>query len=41
MAADAGITIVTAGDGVRVAVDIISARTGARWADHDVLPKPS
>lgn len=34
-------TIVTAGDGARVAVNIISARKGARWADHDVLPKPS
>ena len=34
-------TIVTAGDGARVAVNIISARKGARWADHDVLPKPT
>jgi thioredoxin reductase (NADPH) len=34
-------TIVTAGDGARVAVNIISARKGQRWADHDVLPKPS
>lgn len=33
-------TIVTAGDGARVAINIISARKGARWADHDVLPKP-
>ena len=34
-------TIVTAGDGARVAVNIISARKGERWADHDVLPKPT
>jgi thioredoxin reductase (NADPH) len=34
-------TIVTAGDGARVAVNIISARKGVRWADHDVLPKPT
>lgn len=31
-------TIVTAGDGARVAVNIISARNGERYADHDVLP---
>ena len=34
-------TIITAGDGARVAVNIISALKGARWADHDVLPKPT
>jgi thioredoxin reductase len=34
-------TIITAGDGARVAVNIISARRGDRWADHDVLPKPT
>ena len=34
-------TIITAGDGARVAVNIISARKGSRWADHDVLPKPT
>jgi thioredoxin reductase len=34
-------TIVTAGDGARVAVNVIGARKGARWVDHDVLPKPT
>ena len=34
-------TIVTAGDGARVAVNIVSARNGERWVDHDVLPAPS
>ena len=33
-------TVVTAGDGARVAVNIISAQKGERWVDHDVLPKP-
>lgn len=33
-------TVVTAGDGARVAINIISARKGERWVDHDVLPKP-
>ena len=31
-------TIVTAGDGARVAVNLISEVRGERWADHDVLP---
>ena len=34
-------TIITAGDGARVAVNIISARNGERWVDHDVLPPPT
>ena len=33
-------TVVTAGDGARVAINVISARKGERWVDHDVLPKP-
>jgi thioredoxin reductase len=28
-------TIITAGDGARVAVNIISAQKGQRWVDHD------
>lgn len=31
-------TIITAGDGARVAINIISAHKGERWVDHDVLP---
>jgi len=31
-------TIVTAGDGARVAINLISALRGERYADHDVLP---
>jgi thioredoxin reductase (NADPH) len=31
-------TIITSGDGARVAVNIISARKGERHVDHDVLP---
>jgi thioredoxin reductase (NADPH) len=31
-------TIVTAGDGARVAMNIISGQKGQRWVDHDVLP---
>jgi thioredoxin reductase (NADPH) len=30
-------TIITAGDGARVAVNVISELNGARWVDHDVL----
>ncbi|WP_029422009.1 FAD-dependent oxidoreductase [Alicyclobacillus macrosporangiidus] len=33
-------TIITAGDGARVAVNVISELNGERWVDHDVL-KPS
>ncbi|MCL6627367.1 FAD-dependent oxidoreductase [Alicyclobacillus shizuokensis] len=33
-------TIITSGDGARVAVNIISELNGERWVDHDVL-KPS
>jgi thioredoxin reductase len=33
-------TIITAGDGARVAINIISLRMGARWVDHDRLPAP-
>lgn len=33
-------TIVTAGDGARVAINLISARTGERHVDHDVLQAP-
>lgn len=31
-------TIITAGDGARVAINIISAQKGQRHVDHDVLP---
>ena len=31
-------TIVTAGDGARVAINVVSELNGARWVDHDVLP---
>jgi thioredoxin reductase len=31
-------TIVTAGDGARVAVNLVSEVRGERWVDHDVLP---
>ncbi len=31
-------TIVTAGDGARVAINIISEQRGERWVDHDMLP---
>jgi thioredoxin reductase (NADPH) len=34
-------TIVTAGDGARVAINLISSTRGERWVDHDVLPKPA
>jgi thioredoxin reductase (NADPH) len=40
---DAGVsvhTIITAGDGARVAINLISARKGERHVDHDVLPVP-
>lgn len=30
-------TIVTAGDGARVAINVVSELNGARWVDHDVL----
>jgi thioredoxin reductase len=33
--------IVTAGDGARVAINIISAWKGQRHVDHDVLPAPA
>jgi hypothetical protein len=31
-------TIITAGDGARVAINIISARNGQRYVWHDVVP---
>lgn len=31
-------TIVTAGDGARVAINLISEVKGERWVDHDILP---
>jgi thioredoxin reductase len=34
-------TIITAGDGARVSINIISARKGERHVDHDVMPAPS
>jgi thioredoxin reductase len=34
-------TIITAGDGARVAVNLISSTRGERHVDHDVLPKPA
>ncbi|MFV0525099.1 MAG: FAD-dependent oxidoreductase [Acidimicrobiales bacterium] len=33
-------TIVTAGDGARVAINLISEVRGERYVDHDVLPAP-
>jgi thioredoxin reductase len=30
-------TIVTAGDGARVAINVVSELNGARWVDHEVL----
>jgi thioredoxin reductase len=33
-------TIVTAGDGARVAINLISAAKGERHVDHDMMPKP-
>lgn len=38
-AADVSVhTIVTAGDGARVAINVISEQKGERWVDHDILP---
>jgi thioredoxin reductase len=34
-------TIVTAGDGARVAINLISGTRGERHVDHDMLPKPA
>ena len=34
-------TIITAGDGARVAVNLISSQKGERHVDHDVLPRPA
>ncbi|HEV7662960.1 MAG TPA: FAD-dependent oxidoreductase [Chloroflexota bacterium] len=34
-------TIITAGDGARVAINLISANKGERHVDHDVLPRPA
>jgi len=34
-------TIITSGDGARVAVNLISASKGERHVDHDALPRPS
>src|SRR3984893_15688507 len=34
-------TIITAGDGARVAVNLISGTKGERHVDHDMLPKPA
>lgn len=34
-------TIITAGDGARVAINLISAVRGERYVDHDVLPAPT
>jgi thioredoxin reductase len=31
-------TIITAGDGARVAINLLSERKGERHVDHDVLP---
>ena len=33
-------TIVTAGDGARVAINLLSELTGSRYVDHDVLKQP-
>jgi thioredoxin reductase (NADPH) len=34
-------TIITSGDGARVAVNLISGTKGERHVDHDALPRPS
>ncbi len=34
-------TIVTAGDGARVAINLISSTKGERHVDHEVMPKPA
>jgi thioredoxin reductase (NADPH) len=34
-------TIITAGDGARVAINLISSTRGERWVDHDMLAKPA
>jgi thioredoxin reductase len=34
-------TIITAGDGARVAVNLISTTKGERHVDHDALPRPA
>jgi thioredoxin reductase (NADPH) len=34
-------TIITSGDGARVAVNLISGTKGERHVDHDVLPRPA
>jgi thioredoxin reductase (NADPH) len=34
-------TIITAGDGARVAINLISELRGERHVDHDVLPRPT
>jgi thioredoxin reductase len=34
-------TIITAGDGARVAINLISAGKGERHVDHDALPRPA
>jgi thioredoxin reductase len=34
-------TIITAGDGARVAVNLISETKGQRHVDHDALPRPA
>lgn len=33
--------IITAGDGAKVAINVISELNGERYVDHDVLPAPS
>lgn len=33
-------TIVTAGDGAKVAINVVSELNGERWVDHDVLKQP-
>ena len=34
-------TIITAGDGARVAINLISGTKGERHVDHDAMPKPA
>jgi thioredoxin reductase (NADPH) len=34
-------TIITAGDGARVAINLISGNKGERHVDHDMLPRPA
>jgi len=34
-------TIITSGDGARVAINLISQNKGERHVDHDAMPRPA